>query len=124
MVLYNNVLAVPVLFFLCCFNGEILALKDDVALSDPAFIAAAGASAVIAFGISFSSLWFLSMTTATTYSMAGSLSKVPTAILGLVFFGTTCTPGNLASVGVGLTASAVFVLAKQPASPVPDQTKR
>jgi hypothetical protein len=37
---------------------------------------------------SFTSLWFLSTTTPTTYSLVGSLNKVPTAVLGLVAFHT------------------------------------
>jgi len=124
MVLYNNILALPTLLLLCLFNGELSSLHSNIALKSPAFLAAAGASAVIACGISFSSLWFLSTTTATTYCMVGSLSKVPTAILGLVFFKTPCTPKNLASVGVGLVASGIFVLAKKtPTTLVPDRGK-
>jgi GDP-mannose transporter len=116
MVFYNNALAVPILLPLCAANGELGRLwrgGEAAALSNPAFLGAAGASAALAFGISFTSLWFLSTTTATAFSLVGSLNKVPIALLGLFAFGAPATPQNIASIGVGLAASAVFVLAKQ-----------
>lgn len=115
MVFYNNALAVPILLPLCAANGELgrLLRGGEPALTNPAFLAAALASAALAFGISFTSLWFLSTTTATAYSLVGSLNKVPIALLGLAFFGAPATPQNIASIAVGLAASAVFVLAKQ-----------
>jgi len=122
MVFYNNALAVPILLPLCAANGELgrLVRGEEAALANPAFLAAASASAALAFGISFTSLWFLSTTTATTYSLVGSLNKVPIALLGLFAFGAPATPQNIASIAVGLAASAVFVLAKQaPSAAVP-----
>ena len=119
MVFYNNALAVPILLPLCAANGELGRLwrGGEPALANPAFLAAASASAALAFGISFTSLWFLSTTTATAYSLVGSLNKVPIALLGLCAFGAPATPQNIASIGVGLAASAVFVLAKQAPPP-------
>lgn len=112
MVFYNNLLSIPLIAPLTLANGELLSVWGDPALRDPRFVAAAAASAGLAFGISFASLWFLSTTTATTFSLVGSLNKVPVALVGLLAFGAPATPQNVASVGVGLAASAVFVLAK------------
>ena len=112
MVFYNNLLSVPLVAPLTLANGELLRVWADPALKDPRFAAAALASAGLAFGISFASLWFLSTTTATTFSLVGSLNKVPVALVGLLAFGAPATPQNVASIGVGLAASAVFVLAK------------
>ena len=86
---------------------------DEPALHNPTFIAAAVISALLAFSISFASLWFLSTTTATTYSLVGSLNKIPVAILGLIAFNVPWNAENLASVLVGLAAGIVFVQAKQ-----------
>lgn len=77
------------------------------------FLAAACASALLAFGISFASLWFLSTTTPTTYSLVGSLNKVPVAVIGLLAFSVAWSAPNLASIAVGLVAGVVFAQAKQ-----------
>jgi GDP-mannose transporter len=76
-------------------------------------VAGGGGGRPVQPGLSFTSLWFLSTTTATAFSLVGSLNKVPIALLGLFAFGAPATPQNIASIGVGLAASAVFVLAKQ-----------
>ena len=73
---------------------------------------AACGSALIAFFMSFASLWFLSTTTATTYSLVGSLNKIPVALVGSVVFSTPWNYQNLASVLVGLVAGIIFVKAK------------
>ena len=73
---------------------------------------AACASALLAFFMSFASLWFLSTTTATTYSLVGSLNKIPVALIGLFAFNVPWNLQNLASVMVGLVAGIIFVKAK------------
>jgi GDP-mannose transporter len=122
MVFYNNILSVLVLLPLCWFNGGLAAVRSDNAVHRPAFLVAATASAAPSFGISYFSLWFLSTTTATVYSLVGSLNKVPLAVLGLVVFKTPATPLNLVSVAIGLVASGVFVFAKQ--APLPSLEDR
>ena len=113
MVFYNNALSLPLIAVLAWARGDLGRASSEPALGDPRFLAAAGASAALAFGISFTSLWFLSTTTATTFSLVGSLNKVPVAAVGLVAFGVPATAQNVAAICVGLVASAVFVWAKQ-----------
>jgi GDP-mannose transporter len=113
MVFYNNALSLPLIAALAWARGDLGRASTEPALGDPRFLAAAGASAALAFGISFTSLWFLSTTTATTFSLVGSLNKVPVAVVGLVAFGVPATAQNVAAICVGLVASAVFVWAKQ-----------
>ena len=113
MVFYNNALSLPLIAALAWARGDLGRAATEPALSNPRFLAAAGASAALAFGISFTSLWFLSTTTATTFSLVGSLNKVPVAAVGLVAFGVPATAENVAAICVGLVASAVFVWAKQ-----------
>ena len=61
---------------------------------------------------SFTSLWFISTTTPTIYSLVGSLNKVPLAVIGLFAFHTPWTTENLLSIMVGLVAGVLFVIAK------------
>ena len=113
MVFYNNVLSLPLLFGLMWHSGELHMLWKEPALTDMHFLISAVASSVLAFCISFASLWFLSTTTATTYSLVGSLNKIPVAMVGFVLFATPCTPGNFASILISLAACVVFSQAKQ-----------
>ena len=50
---------------------------------------------------SFTSLWFLSTTTPSIFSLVGSLNKVPLALIGLFMFSVPWTLPNLLSVLVG-----------------------
>ena len=113
MVFYNNLLSLPFLLLLMLASGEAGSVLAEPALRRPGFLLAAGASALLAFGISFASLWFLSTTTATTFGLVGSLNKVPVALLGLVAFNVPYNMQNVASILVGLAAGIVFVKAKQ-----------
>ena len=113
MVYYNNLLSLPLLLFIIWQAGEFDMLPNEPALQNSYFLAAAIASSLLAFCISFASLWFLSSTTATTYSLVGSLNKIPVAILGLVLFNVPWSPQNLLSILVGLGAGVIFVRAKQ-----------
>ncbi|EIE26589.1 GDP-mannose transporter, golgi apparatus [Coccomyxa subellipsoidea C-169] len=112
MVFYNNVLSLPLIGMLMWWYGELDTVMYDPALRNPMFIMAACSSALVAFGISFASLWFLSTTTATSYSLVGSLNKIPVALIGLVAFDVPWNLENLASILVGLIAGIVFVKAK------------
>lgn len=61
---------------------------------------------------SFTSLWFLSTTTPSIYSLVGSLNKVPLALIGLLAFNVPWTVPNLLSILVGTAAGVVFVVVK------------
>jgi len=112
MVFLNNLLSLPLILVLMYYYGELPSVINDPALKDPYFLVAACASALLAFFMSFASLWFLSTTTATTYSLVGSLNKIPVAFIGLVAFNVPWSMQNLASVLVGLVAGIIFVKAK------------
>ena len=88
-------------------------VQTDPALQSPEFLAIAALSCAIGFSISYAALWFLSTTTPTTYSLVGSLNKIPVAIVGIVIFAAPTTPANIASISVGLLAGVLFVRAKQ-----------
>lgn len=112
MVLLNNLLSIPLISCLVLVNGEFPGVLSEPALNNPLFIAAASLSGILSLGISFSSLWFLSETSPTTYSIVGSLNKIPTAILGLLFFHVPTSTANMLSISVGLLAGVCFTQAK------------
>ncbi|KAK9810246.1 hypothetical protein WJX72_007245 [[Myrmecia] bisecta] len=112
MVYYNNLMSLPLIVLLMCYYGEFQTLPLEPALHNPSFLCAVVGSGILAFLISFASLWFLSSTTATVYSLVGSLNKIPVALIGLVAFNTPWSLQNVSSVLVGLCAGAVFAKAK------------
>lgn len=112
MVYVNNLLSLPLIAAMMLASGEARGVWREPDLRNPAFLAVAGLSGLLGLAISFTSLWFLASTTATIYSLVGSLNKVPLAIIGLFAFRTPWSLPNLASIMVGLAAGAVFGLAK------------
>jgi len=113
MVYYNNLLSLPPVLALMIAFGEHQNLLAQPALQNPVFLGVASMGGLIGFAISFSSLWFLSQTTATIYSLVGALNKIPVAIVGLVGFKEPTNPQNLASIIIGLAAGVLFVRVKQ-----------
>lgn len=113
MVFYNNLLSLPLLLVLIWHSGELDTLAQEPDLRNPYFLTAAVASSLLAFCISFATLWFLSSTTATTYSLVGSLNKIPVALIGLVAFNVPWSLQNLFSILLGLGAAVIFVAAKR-----------
>ena len=82
-VYYNNALSLPLLCIVAAVNGEFGRVAAEPAIYVRGFQAAACLSAFCGFIISFCSLWFLSTTTATTFSLVGSLNKVPVTSLAV-----------------------------------------
>ncbi|ORX62937.1 UDP-galactose transporter [Hesseltinella vesiculosa] len=78
-------------------------------------------SGASAFGMSYASAWCVRTTSSTTYSMVGSLNKLPIAISGIVFFGDPATFANVSAIAIGFIAGIVYSYAKAraiaPASP-------
>lgn len=114
MVYLNNLLSLPFLLALMLYNGEAFSVWHEPVLQSRAFLLTALLSALVSFAVSFSSLWFLGSCTPTTYSLVGSLNKVPITVISLCVFADRNTSNlqNLCSVAVGLAAGVVFVYAK------------
>ncbi len=112
MVFYNNLLSIPPVLCLMAIQGEFTTLPQQEALNNPSFYVVALFGGLIGFGISFSALWFLSLTTATYYSLVGALNKIPIALIGVVFLGEGREFWNLASIIIGVSAGVLFVVAK------------
>jgi len=113
MVFYNNLLSLPLIFLVMWGRGELGIVWEQEDLHNPAFLIVAGLSGLVGFGISFSVLWFLSTTTPTTFSLVGSLNKIPISFIGLLLYESSYSMANLLSISIGLASGVVFVVAKQ-----------
>lgn len=111
-VFFNNLLSLPLIGLMMVGSGEWSGVWQEPDLHNPSFVIVVVLSGVIGFGISFTSLWFISTTTPTIYSLVGSLNKVPLAFIGLFAFNSPWSLQNMASIAVGLFAGVVFVVAK------------
>ncbi|KAK8990320.1 hypothetical protein V6N11_009025 [Hibiscus sabdariffa] len=101
MVLLNNLLSLPfAIFLIFVMNEWEYVVKADV-IRLPMFWVVATASGLLGLAISFTSMWFLHQTGPTTYSLVGSLNKIPISIAGLALFKVPLSVPNLFSILFG-----------------------
>jgi GDP-mannose transporter len=112
MVLLNNTLSLPLGLLLSYFFNEMDYLYQTPLLRLPSFWMVMTLSGLLGLAISFTSMWFLHQTGATTYSLVGSLNKIPLSIAGIVLFNVPTSLQNSASILFGLVAGVVFARAK------------
>lgn len=119
-VFYNNILTAP-MFFVLSFSGADGNLWEAIDyywtpenhVARNSFILALLFSGISAFWISYASSWCMRVTNSTTYSMVGSLNKLPIAISGLIFFkDTEVTVGSVGSILLGFGAGVIYTIAK------------
>ncbi|KAJ0569214.1 putative sugar phosphate transporter domain-containing protein [Helianthus annuus] len=112
MVLLNNLLSLPFgAFLIIIFDEWTYVINADV-IKIPMFWVVATLSGILGLGISFTSMWFLNQTGPTTYSLVGSLNKIPISIAGLLLFNVPLSLPNLFSILFGLFAGILFAKAK------------
>ncbi|XP_047088503.1 GDP-mannose transporter GONST1-like isoform X2 [Lolium rigidum] len=112
MVLLNNVLSLPLGVILVLGFNEVEYLLETPLLRMPMFWLVITASGVLGLAISFTSMWFLRQTSATTYSLVGSLNKIPLSISGIILFKVHTSMQNSISILFGLLAGVFFARAK------------
>ncbi|KAL1290903.1 hypothetical protein HN51_059448 [Arachis hypogaea] len=112
MVLLNNTLSMPLGIFLILVFNEVDYLLTTPLLRLPSFWLVMTLSGFLGLGISFSSMWFLHQTGATTYSLVGSLNKIPLSVAGILLFHVPTSLQNSASIFFGLLAGVFFARAK------------
>ncbi|KAH1115113.1 hypothetical protein J1N35_008491 [Gossypium stocksii] len=112
MVLLNNLLSLPFAIFLIFILNEWEYVINADVIKLPVFWVVATASGLLGLAISFTSMWFLHQTGPTTYSLVGSLNKVPISIAGLMLFKVPLSVPNMFSILFGLFAGIFFARAK------------
>ncbi|XP_057954561.1 GDP-mannose transporter GONST2 isoform X1 [Malania oleifera] len=112
MVLLNNLLSLPLAIILIFLFDEWEYVKNTDVIKMPEFWLVSTASGFLGLAISFTSMWFLHQTGPTTYSLVGSLNKIPISIAGLVMFNVPLSLPNFFSILFGLFAGVFFAWAK------------
>lgn len=112
MVLLNNTLSLPLGVVLIFLFNEVDYLFETPLLRMPVFWFVMTSSGFLGLAISFTSMWFLHETGATTYSLVGSLNKIPLSIAGIFLFHVPTSLENFTSILFGLLAGVFFAKAK------------
>ncbi|KAI4306629.1 hypothetical protein L6164_029890 [Bauhinia variegata] len=112
MVLLNNLLSLPFAIVMIFLFGEWDYVIHADVVTLPIFWVVATASGLLGLSISFTSMWFLHQTGPTTYSLVGSLNKIPVSIAGILLFKVPISVTNLLSILFGLFAGVLFARAK------------
>ncbi|PHT59003.1 GDP-mannose transporter GONST2, partial [Capsicum baccatum] len=112
MVLLNNTLSLPLGILLVLLFNEVDYLSRTPLLQLPAFWMVTTLSGFLGLAISFTSMWFLHKTSATTYSLVGSLNKIPLSVAGILLFKVPTSLENIASIFFGLLAGVFFARTK------------
>ncbi|KAG9457300.1 hypothetical protein H6P81_001808 [Aristolochia fimbriata] len=112
MVLLNNVLSLPLGVILIFVFNEVDYLSQTPLLRMPMFWLVITLSGFLGLSISFTSMWFLHQTGATTYSLVGSLNKIPLSVAGILLFKVPTSLENFLSILFGLLAGIFFANAK------------
>lgn len=112
MVLLNNTLSLPLGILLIFIFKEVDYLYETPLLRLPSFWLVMTLSGFLGLAISFTSMWFLHQTGATTYSLVGSLNKIPLSVAGIVLFQVPTSLQNSTSILFGLLAGVLFARAK------------
>lgn len=112
---YNNVLSIPILLAASVFIEDWS--SENVGKNFPTeqrnnLIMAMIFSGLSSVFISYTSAWCVRVTSSTTYSMVGSLNKLPLALSGLIFFDAPVTLPSVSAIGVGFVSGIVYTLAK------------
>lgn len=112
MVLLNNVLSIPLGLALVLLFRETDYLHNSPVLKLPMFWMLSTLSGFFGLAISFTSMWFLHQTGPTTYSLVGSLNKIPLSVAGILMFKVPTSLSNSLSIFFGLFAGVMFARAK------------
>ncbi|KAL8480202.1 hypothetical protein ACS0TY_026939 [Phlomoides rotata] len=112
MVMLNNSLSLPLGILLIFVFNEVDYLLQTPLLRLPDFWMMMTFSGFLGLAISFTSMWFLHQTGATTYSLVGSLNKIPLSVAGILLFNVPTSLENSASIFFGLLAGVLFARAK------------
>ncbi|KAK6144106.1 hypothetical protein DH2020_020926 [Rehmannia glutinosa] len=112
MVMLNNSLSLPLGILLIFVFNEVDYLSETPLLRLPTFWLVMTFSGFLGLAISFTSMWFLHQTGATTYSLVGSLNKIPLSVAGILLFKVPTSLENSASIFFGLLAGVLFARAK------------
>ena len=114
MAFYNNILSIPLLCVLILVSGEYTLYDEQLwpKTEEEGFMTWTITSGVVGFVLSISSFYCVRLTSPTTYSIVGSLNKIPLAIFSIIIFRTPVNTTNAMGICLGLSAGVSYAVTK------------
>jgi GDP-mannose transporter len=84
MVLYNNLLSIPILLTGALCRGEFRIFLSEPSFHTSGYLLLSLYAGLVGFFLNIATLWCVSNNSATTYAVVGALNKIPTVIIGCV----------------------------------------
>ncbi|CAM9360097.1 unnamed protein product [Discosporangium mesarthrocarpum] len=112
MVKYNNTLGVLLLLPVVLGKGEINTLLDSEALTSWRYAILNIFVGIVGFGINLTALWCIEITSATTYSITGNLSKIPAAVFAWGIFGSSISHKGGLCIAINLAGGMMYAMAR------------
>jgi len=106
-VFYNNFLSLPLVLALVYLDG-LEGISEYPQIYDRGFLLVLVFSGFSSVSISFASFWTVKVTSPTTYSIVGSLNKIPLTIMGVIVFSTQLSTFGAISIVIGLSGGVVY----------------
>lgn len=113
MVYYNNILSSIILLPFVFLRGELEIMYNPI-FAKPSFLIANAVAGFLGFYLNFASLWCVSATSATTYSILGAINKVPITILGFLLFDAKLTNEGILFVAFATFGGFLYAYSKLP----------
>eukprot|EP00511_Aplanochytrium_stocchinoi_P008887 CAMPEP_0204866218 /NCGR_PEP_ID=MMETSP1348-20121228/16401_1 /ASSEMBLY_ACC=CAM_ASM_000700 /TAXON_ID=215587 /ORGANISM="Aplanochytrium stocchinoi, Strain GSBS06" /LENGTH=318 /DNA_ID=CAMNT_0052017997 /DNA_START=196 /DNA_END=1152 /DNA_ORIENTATION=- len=113
-VFYNNLISIPLIIVLdvLMFGDFMRFFSSDLSEISIELQLVLFLSGVAGFALSASSFQCMYYTSPTTYSLIGSLNKIPLTLIGVWLFATKMTLNGAVYIGLSLLAGVVFAYTK------------
>jgi len=110
---YNNFLCIPaMLIVFVFFPNEFWNVHKATAFEEPEFVYLLIMNGLCGIFISLSIFWVIGKTSPATFSVVGSLTKIPLTVLASYIFHTPFTPLGKLSCFVSLSGGVIFSITK------------
>jgi GDP-mannose transporter len=111
-VFYNNLLSLP--FLMLPSAPTFPALVEEVFAAPAKVQVALGVMIVIGSIMTFATFWCMRVTSPTTYSVVGTLNKIPLLLVGIVLFDQAPTMLGTVGIGCALAGGALYTYLNLP----------
>ena len=109
---YNNLLGIPFSLVMAVLMGEMEPFLSHPAWFEGGFIVAMLGAGTLGLGLGLASMWCVAQTSPSTFSIVGSLSKIPLAVLGIIMFSDQVTMQLACFISLSLLGGVLFSYAK------------
>eukprot|EP01136_Pigoraptor_vietnamica_P013342 Opistho-1_new@54226 len=112
MAYYNNVLTGVLLVPVALLSGEGRQALDFPELGRWSFQVMLALSGVVGAFVGVSAFWLVGVTSPTTYSIIGSLNKIPLTVISTFVFDVPMSTAGVLSISFGLASGMLYSVAK------------